>query len=51
MSAKIKSTHERVHVTTKNVGPFKGKVFVRKANMWLEYCCFNDGKTDIFNWV
>ena len=42
----------RYQVSVKQQGTFKGKVWVRKAGMFLEYAYFNDPKQpDIFNWI
>lgn len=42
----------RYQVQRKNEGVFEGKVFVKKANSWLEYTRFNTpNKPDIEVWT
>ena len=42
----------RYQVARKNEGIFKGRVFVKRANMWLEYECYNMlNKPDKFVWI
>ncbi len=43
--------HKSIQVHDKNPGPFAGRVFVKRANMWLDYICYNTiNKTDQFEW-
>ena len=45
------SSHERVGNTKKNPGIFKGRKWVKKANMWCVYTNFNTPNTpDVQEW-
>lgn len=48
---KIKQRKRRYQAQFKNEGVSKGKVWVKKANMWLQYECYNTpNKADKFEW-
>jgi len=50
--SKKKTPKPRYQVQVKNEGKFEGKVWVKKANMFCKYICFNTpNKSNIFEWI